>query len=150
MLVMKTIKDPPDNMSGFCGINYSELSSWCDLDDDTNWIVRNSTHVQITSQVERTEPDEMAVEESDEVYTKRDSDTIEEALSAGYDEGEHTSMAGEGRGIMEAELERDMECTDDGGTMDTGPVAATTGDDDQEDTSEQPDLDIQFVRVITT
>jgi len=159
MLVTRTIKKPPDEMSTVVGTNYGVLVELMDL-DKTGWIVEMGKYnVSIASQVERGEPEKLAVEEHSDTYTKYDSDTIEEAISAGYDEGEHTSVEGEVTGSLES----DMECADGSTDGDTESVAATTGDNDQEDTSKytephQPrsvssgedELDIQFVKVITT
>lgn len=151
MLVMRMIKDPPDDVSGFNGTNYSVLATLIDFDGDFAYTIMEKYNVQLASQVERGEPEGVAVEEHDEAYTKHDSDTIEEAVSAGHDDGELSSMEGEAGGAaMEGTLATEVECTDDGSDVDTESVATTTGHNDQEDTSEQPDLDIQFVKVITT
>ena len=157
MLVVKTIKDPPDKEGGFEVAPYSTLCSLCDF-EDTHWVVTRGVDVQITSQVERTEPDELVVEEHSDTDEGHDEDEHHKDAANYYDLREHTFMEGE---VTEA-LGSDMECADDSTDVDTREVADTTGDNDQEDTSKnveadrrQPNtevegLDIQFVRVITT
>ena len=146
MLVMKTIKDPPDYTTGFGVEHYTWLREQCDLDDHSKWIVRNSIHVQITSQVERTEPNGMAVEECSDTGLVHSEDRDSEGHSETDGTRGRTSDTIQDTGDMETTLDSGYVRGD--GTTDS--VATTTGHGDQEDTSERDDLDIQFIKVITT
>ena len=146
MLVMKTIKDPPDEVSGFDVQPYTWLREMCDLNGDGLWIVRNSTHVQVTSQVERTEPDGMAVEECSDTGLVYPEDRDSEGHSETDCTRGRTSDTTQDKGDMDTALDSGY----DGGDGTTDSMATTTGHGDQEDTSERDDLDIQFIKVITT
>lgn len=159
MLVMKTIKDPPDYTTGFEVDHYAWLREQCDLNDYNKWQVRNSTHVQITSQVERTEPNGMAVEECSDTGLVHSEDRDSEGHSETDCTRGRTSDTTQDNGNMDAALDSGY----DGGDGTTDSVATTTGHEDQEDTSESlgkgdtsirynetDDLDIQFIKVITT